>query len=54
MIFLIWNFFPASFVSSYLIIINLHTVLILESTLSKRPDCASNLETWSKLQYNGY
>ena len=44
MIFIIWIFFPASFVSSYLIILNLFTILLLESALSKHPDCPSNLE----------
>ena len=53
MIFIIWNFFPASFVSSYLIILNLFTILVLESALSKHPECPSNLENWPNLQYNG-
>ena len=46
------KFNPVSFVSSYLIILNLFKILILESALSKHPDCPINLENWPKLQYN--
>ena len=53
MIFNIWNFSPASFVSSYLMILILFTVLVLELTLSKHPGCRSNQDNWPNLQYNG-
>ena len=53
MIFIIWNSFPASFVSSYLIIFFLFPILVLKLTLTKHPDCPSNLENWPNLQYNG-
>ena len=39
--------------SSYLIILNLLTILVLESTLSKHPNCPSNLENWPNIHYNG-
>ena len=37
MIFINWSFSSASFVSSYLIILHLFTILVLELTLSKHP-----------------
>ena len=52
-IFIIWNFFPDSFVSSYLIIFFLFPILVLELTLTEHADCPSNLENWPNLQYDG-
>ena len=45
------QFFPASFVSSYLIFLILFTILVLEIILLKHPDCSSTLENWPNLQY---
>ena len=53
MVFIIWNSFPASFASSYLIIFFLFPILVLELTLTEHTDCPSNLENWPNLQYVG-